>query len=498
MIGEEADVASAVTVALTAEGYRVRLMSPGAGDISRAVTVRERLELHLHRSLTVAAGEPPGLSRRTESIAGVINLLALENKETPLTAAAWTFQVVKEFADDLQASAANGGGWFVNVTALDGHFGLGPLVPMRSMETHLAAAGTLGTVKTLRREYPRLRVKNIDVEPNMPADMLAARLLQELTMEDDLVEVGLTREGRWCPALREEQIECDLAPLTLDQQSVILVTGGARGITAHIARRLAEEARPRLILVGRSPLPEVETPRKAGLDRAGLRKLLLDEARTRGGSMVPAEIERDVNAILRDREIRATLDACTTAGAEVEYHALDVRDGEAFGQLIDSLYERFGRIDGVIHGAGIIDDRRIRDKSLDSFAAVFRTKVDSAWTLARQLRPESLKFLAFFGSVSGRFGNAGQVDYSAANEALNKLADYLHRRWPGRVVCLNWGPWEGGMVSEELRRLYAGAGIELVPVEEGVAAFLAEIRRMDRGGAEVVLARGVERLSILV
>jgi NAD(P)-dependent dehydrogenase (short-subunit alcohol dehydrogenase family) len=455
--------------ALTTEGYRVRLVPAGA------------------------------LPQEAGPVCGVLNLLGLEPRyrlagseeaEALLAVATETFRIVKRLADNWQTGAVNGGGWFINVTALDGHFGLGG-----DMKTSVAAAGTLGVVKTLGREYPRLRVKNLDVEPNMPADMLAARLLQELTAEDDLIEVGLTREGRWRPELRKEPVPPDLPPLALDCQSVILVTGGARGITAEIARRLAVEAKPRLILVGRSPLPMGPAPRwSMGLDRIALRKLLLDAAREGGGPVLPAEIECEVNRILRDRQIRSNLDACKAAGAEVEYHALDVRDGEAFGRLIDSLYERFGRIDGVIHGAGIIDDRRIRDKSLESFTAVFRTKVDSAWTLARKLRPESLKFLAFFGSVSGRFGNAGQVDYSAANEVLNKLANHLHRRWPGRVVCLNWGPWEGGMVFEELRWLYAGAGIELISVEQGVAAFLAEIRRTDRTGAEVVLARGVERM----
>jgi NAD(P)-dependent dehydrogenase (short-subunit alcohol dehydrogenase family) len=260
-------------------------------------------------------------------------------------------------------------------------------------------------------------------------------------------------------------------------------------VTAEVARGLAALAKPRLILVGRSPLPAPESPRTRDLDKAALRALLLGEARTRGERILPAEIERSVNRILKDRQMRANLDACAAAGAIVEYHTLDVRDTERFGELIDSLYERFGRIDGVVHGAGILADKRIVDKTLDSFANVFRTKVDSALTLARKLRPESLRFLIFFGSVAGRFGNAGQVDYSAANEVLNKLADRLHRRWPGRVACINWGPWDGGMVTDELRRLYATAGLELIAVEAGVASFLAEIGRTDRASAEVVLSR---------
>jgi NAD(P)-dependent dehydrogenase (short-subunit alcohol dehydrogenase family) len=283
----------------------------------------------------------------------------------------------------------------------------------------------------------------------------------------------------------------DPPALELDRESVILVTGGACGVTAEVACKLASVAKPRLILVGRSPLPPAESPHTQGLDRAAMRKLFLDEARSRDKTILPVEIERSVNRLFKDREIRANLDACAAAGASVEYHALDVRDGDNFGHLIDELYERFGRIDGVIHGAGIIADRRIRDKTLPSFAEVFRTKVDSALTLARKLRSDSLKFLVFFGSVVGRFGNVGQVDYSAANEMLNKLADTLHRRWPGRVVCINWGPWQGGMVSEDLRRLYTAAGMELIETKAGVAACLAELGRKERRTAEVILSKRI-------
>jgi NAD(P)-dependent dehydrogenase (short-subunit alcohol dehydrogenase family) len=407
-----------------------------------------------------------------------------------MTVAQGTFHLVKEFAGDLQLSAAAGGGWVVSLTALDGQFGLG------GGEVSAAAAGALGVCKTLHREYPRLRVKNIDCEPELSADLLAARLLQELTAEDDLLEVELTRQGRWKLVLKHAPAPRSLPPLPLDPTSVVLITGGAAGITAQIAQALAA-ARPRLVLVGRSPLPEPEAPHTRGMDRVALRGLLVEEARRTEAAIVPAEIERHIGRILKDRQIRATLDACSAAGAAVEYHSLDVRDTDALGRLLDNLYERFGRIDGVVHGAVIIEDRRIADKTLASFADVFRTKAMSAWTLAHRLRPDSLKFLVFFGSVSGRFGNVGQVDYSAANEVLNKLADQFAARLDPsartRVVCINWGPWDGGMVSDELRRVYASRGIGLIPLEAGIQAFLEELR-LPQDSAEVVISAGVEQM----
>jgi NAD(P)-dependent dehydrogenase (short-subunit alcohol dehydrogenase family) len=493
VIGAAGELTCTFCAALAAEGYRVRQVIPGHGvcrpradcceaDLASPAVVRE-----LHQIL----GGPEG-----NRVGGVLNCLGLcpplggpaREEEATVDVAEHTFNLTREFAEDLRSSAREGGGWFINLTGLGGQFGLG------EEAGSLAGAGTLGISKTLKREHPELRVLNLDFDPDLPADVLSARLVQELQhAEDDSLEVGVTRQGRWRPALKKAPAPRNLPPLAVDAGAVVLITGGAHGVTADVARGLANRVKPRLVLVGRSPLPEPESPRTAGLDPAALRQSLLAEARGRGEPVRPVEIERTVHGILKDRAILANLAACRAAGATVEYHALDVRDAVRFGRLIDDLYERFGRIDGVVHGAGVIDDRPIADKTLASFRNVFRTKVDGAWTLARKLRPEGLKFVVFFGSVSGRFGNPGQVDYSAANEVLNKLAGDLRRRWPARVVCINWGPWDGGMVSDGLRQIFALRNIGLIPAGAGTEAFLNEIR-LGGPGAEVVVSCSVERM----
>src|SRR5262249_61816725 len=129
--------------------------------------------------------------------------------------------------------------------------------------------------------------------------------------------------------------------------------------------------------------------------------------------------------------------------------------------------ERFGPPVGVIHGAGVIQDKLLCDKTPESFDRVLGTKLDGALTLARLLEPKALRFAAFFSSVAGRFGNRGQGDYVAANEALNKLAVWLDRRWPCRVVSLIWGPWSGvGMVSD-LEGHLGRRGLGMIPPDVG-------------------------------
>jgi NAD(P)-dependent dehydrogenase (short-subunit alcohol dehydrogenase family) len=437
-----------------------------------------------------------------EPVGAVINFLGisqtyraaeLRDGALPLQVADWSFQFLKTFAEDLSSAAKTGGGWVMNLTGLGGQFGLA------GERTTLASAGLLGLFKTFRIEHPMLSVKNVDLDLAAPNPLMAGRLIDELASADPAYEVGINAAGRWTLHLRPAPTHASqLGPLPIDRESVVLITGGAYGITCDVAQRLATAAQPRLILVGRSPLPDEEPEDTRELTAPQLRQHLIQQRKASGQPLVPAQIEQNLKRMLKDRQILENLRRLRETGATVEYHSLDVRDEEAFGGLIDSVYARYGRIDGVLHGAGVIEDKLMRDKSPQSYRNVFSTKVDSAMVLARRLRPERLKFLVFFSSVSGRFGNAGQADYSAANEFLNKLASDLDRNWPGRVVSVNWGAWDAGMVSDELRRLYAARDIHLIPVPEGVRWLEQELRLSDRHEPEVVIACSVPQLARLV
>ena len=104
---------------------------------------------------------------------------------------------------------------------------------------------------------------------------------------------------------------------------------------------------------------------------------------------------------------------------------------------------------GLIHGAGVLADRRIVDQTDAQFQQVLDTKVEGLLHLFEAIDPEALGFLALFSSSTARFGRIGQVAYAAANEYLNKWAQQAAVHLPHcRVVSFNWGPWSGGMVSE--------------------------------------------------
>jgi malonyl CoA-acyl carrier protein transacylase len=393
------------------------------------------------------------------------------------------FLLAKALEKDLRQS----GGVLLAATRQGGTFGIGEL----SSGGFFAGNGAIaGFVKTVSREWPEVTSRVVDFEPNVGPELIAKLLVDELLCDDGVLEAGYVRGVRKTLRSQSSPLNAGPKPLALTCDSVVLVTGGARGITAGCALEIAKAYQPRFVLVGRSPLPPAEEPvDTAGItDSRQLKAVLMDRLQTGGQRVTPAVIEGALKRLKMDRDVRSNIAALCAAGSEVEYKRVDVSDAVAFGELIDQIYAERGRIDVVIHGAGVIEDKLLGDKTPESFDRVFRTKVESAWVLAQKLRPQELRLLAFFSSVSARYGNRGQSDYAAANEVLNKLALDLNARWPARVVSLNWGPWksEGGMVSAELEARFAAAGVELIQPQGGYRTFLQELERGEKQDVEVV------------
>ncbi|MDR3701475.1 MAG: SDR family NAD(P)-dependent oxidoreductase, partial [Candidatus Sulfopaludibacter sp.] len=382
------------------------------------------------------------------------------------------------FEQDLRSTR----GSLVAVTGMGGQFG----VHGEPGEFRPGSAAIALVLKCLSSEWPEVTMKSIDMDPREGPDVLG-HVLSESAGSDWRIEVGYSGGRRFALKMCESGLDFTAqVPPPLDEHAVVLVTGGARGITAEIALRLASRFRGTFVLAGRSALPKAEGPETIGLESpADLKRAIVERRKNQGQLVTPNVVESEYQAILRGREIRATLDRLKATGARAEYHALDVRDSAAFEALIQSVYERHGRIDGVVHGAGIVEDIMFNTKSPDSFQRVFDTKVQPALVLARTLRPESLRFMFFLSSLAARYGYAGGTDYSSANEVLNRLACRLDRDWKARVTAICWGPWEGvGIATRYPPDLLRERGVVFHPISVGVQSFVDELMFGAKGAPE--------------
>ena len=387
------------------------------------------------------------------------------------------------------------GGRVLLVSGLGGAFGR-----EASCGTELRiAGGGPALAKTLCEEWPEIVAKAIDLPRDQNPRELARLLFAELAVGGGRIEVGYPAGRRtiFCTEAAEIAVASVVPRDALPDGAVVLATGGARGITAEVLRPLARPGTT-LVLVGRSPLPESEDPAFAELTTdAALRAHLIAQVRASGAAAQPREIELRIRNILHQREVRANIAELRSAGANVVYNVADVRNAAAATDAVRSVYDLYGRLDGVIHGAGLIEDKWIVDKDAESWLRVVETKALSAFIIASALNPRTLRFFVMFGSVAGRYGNSGQSDYGVANELLNRLAWQLRALWPQTVklAVLNWGPWAGtrygrGMVSAEMERKFTAKGIDLIEPDGGALACRDEILYGPIEDVEIVIGKG--------
>ncbi len=478
LITEDAlGVAALVANALQKRGANVEILS------TEILQVPDSLE----QAIAVAR-------QRWGSVSAIVHLAPLKVVGVIESAQTWRqetrvqvkslFQLLQACADNLQQaksacvlSASLLGGYFGRVN----HCGSGSL----------SGGASTGLLKTLSHEWPQVQFRALDCDESQLPEAIAEQILQELLLAKGNVEVGYPQGQRTLFPTVATPIAQGVQQLHPQADWVVLVSGGNRGITAEVMKAWMVPGMT-LIVVGRSPEPPPESPATRDItDVDQLRRVLLEQIRSEGVSSSPAQTEKALQSLLNARATRATLQWFRQQG-KVDYRAVDVKDPQSFAELIDAIYARYGHLDAVIHGAGMIEDKLLIDKTPDSFERVFDTKADSAFTLSRNLRFESLKLLVFFSSVAGRYGSRGQCDYAAANEVVNRLAWQLHWQWPStRVISINWGPWDTtGMASEGVKRQFRERGIIPISLESGCRFFLKEVLSGGNSDVEVISGKG--------
>ncbi|MBQ7503321.1 SDR family NAD(P)-dependent oxidoreductase [bacterium] len=376
---------------------------------------------------------------------------------------------------------------FTTVTCLDGAFGT------ERPDFQPIEAGLHGLARVMANEYPQTVCRAFDVDSQLQTAEAAALIAEELKVKGSN-EVGLSAQTRRIAVLQEDRLNLEQPNPSLPARPVIIVTGGARGVTADCAKTLAKACRPRFILIGRSPVPRKEAAETAQASTPqALKSLLYTQAKARGLSLTPKDLEATCRQILANREALQNIAELEAAGSEALYISADVQDFSQVKEAVNLAKKRFERIDGVIHGAGVLADRYIADKTDEQFNRVFDTKICGLYNLCQALKDEPLKFVLTFSSVSARFGRPGQCDYAMANEVMNKFTHFASFRHPQtRYTAMGWGPWEGGMVDAALKRVFEELKVEVIARPKGTRALAEEVIFGRARDAELIMGEGFD------
>lgn len=343
-------------------------------------------------------------------------------------------------------------------------------------------ASILGPVKVIPQEYPNVRCCNIDFDHEQKdtrdLDLLTGRILTEARALSTERIIAYRGDRRWVQIYESVKLDSSFQKKTkLRKGGVYLITGGLGGIGLVLAEFLSRKIKAKLILTGRSKLP----------DRQQWGSLL----KTKPGD---EELNRKIKSLQRIEKL----------GGQVFLIRSDVSDRKTMTAEIARAVKTLGPINGVIHAAGLPGEGILQLKTCATARKVLAPKIFGTLILADILKDMPLDFFFLCSSIARTLGGIGLGDYSAANSFLDAFAAYYSRRCQGLSVAVNWDMWgEVGMgltteMPDELKGWFEKELQNGISSQEGVAVF-QRILSYGRNGNIVVSTRDLQvRLDLWI
>jgi NAD(P)-dependent dehydrogenase (short-subunit alcohol dehydrogenase family) len=298
------------------------------------------------------------------------------------------------------------------------------------------AEGMLGLFLSAAQEHSSVQFRTLEVAQDTDLRVALRGALDRGYSEVEMIHRDgsvFTSEGHVAPS-----VFGDVSSMVLSPGDVVVMSGGATGIGAHLARGLAPFM-PRLVFLGRTSLDSNDD---------------------------------------RSSEIARTLADLHSSGIEATYHTCDVTDPKAVRAVMGEVASRYGRIDGIIHGAGVLRDGFLSQMTPDDLSMVMDVKFLGAWNLFSAAEGAGLRFFVGLSSAAAIQGNPGQANYAAANRMMSALLRSLRRRNGAiRFKALMLPPVEGaGMADDpEVRELMRRKGVAYIHADELAGLFCREL-----------------------
>ena len=382
------------------------------------------------------------------------------------------------------------GSFLVSATRLGGQHGYdnaGAVAPL--------GGAVVGFTKTYKRERAQATVKAVDFNTQVSASEVADALINETLNDLGAVEIGYNNGLRWTIGLEEQSASDGKPGLTLDKNTVFVITGAAGSIVSAITTDLAAASGGTFYLLDLVPKPDPNNPdlERFVTNKDGLKRELFARIQARGERATPALVEKEMAALERAQAAQAAIDAVRNAGGTPHYFSVNLTDPEAVARIIGQVRKNNGRIDVLLHAAGLDRSRSLAEKEPPEFDLVFDVKADGFFNLLHAIGDMPLAATVSFSSIAGRFGNPGQTDYSSANDLLCKITSSFRTTRPAtRGIAIDWTAWGGiGMATRgSIPKVMEMAGIDMLPPEAGIPLIRRELTSGGTRG-EIVIGQSL-------
>jgi NAD(P)-dependent dehydrogenase (short-subunit alcohol dehydrogenase family)/acyl carrier protein len=363
---------------------------------------------------------------------------------------------------------------------------------------HVLVQGLTGMLLSLAHEAPSVRFRTIllekdeDLEAALRGAMDRSQpVIQMIRRGEDLLTLGGVAACVDFPETRS---------LKIGRGDVVVLSGGGYGVTNHLARALVPLG-CRIVFLGRTRLdPNIDFRRllEPGDDPDAA---LAEEVERATAGSADRDPEREKAEAAKALEIIRNVEALRGQGVEASYYRCDVTDAESVNRVIEEIADRFGRVDGVVHGAGVIRDRPFKEMTEEDFSWVTDVKLLGAWNLYRASIGRGLKFFVSLSSGACIQGNPGQSNYAAGNRAMSALMDLLGERNESVLFkALMLPPIEGtGMAEDpEIRALMKRMNASYVHADELAGLFTVELMLAPASDRWVLFMRSLPDLKTVL
>ncbi|MBE8971000.1 SDR family NAD(P)-dependent oxidoreductase [Nostocales cyanobacterium LEGE 12452] len=307
----------------------------------------------------------------------------------------------------------------------------------------------LGLLKTIPQELPNLNCRHIDL-PFAQVETNGTYILQELQVSSKEPEVAYRNGQRLIPRLEKVDLASEpKSPIPFKQGGTYLISGGLGGVGIQIAQYLLKHYQARLLLVGRTPIPDKSTWN--------------------------AHLERE-DAIAQRLKAYQELEQL---GGEIIYEAVDICDFQQLQIIVEKAKSRWGKnLDGIIHLAGTFHEQVVLEETQKNLAAVLRPKMVGAWALHQLVKGNKDSIFINFSSAHGFFGSTAVGAYAAANSFLDSFSHYQNSNSGLVSYCFAWSMWDETGMSQgyQIKNLIRAKGFYVMSSSQGISSMLASLQ----------------------